>query len=110
MELAIDNTTPSMIKLSLDEVKKEIPLSSPRDQDLLKEIQAFLTENGKTTQDLTAIKVATGPGPFTSLRTSIATAQSLAFALNIPINNLPAGTTIEAIYGQEPNISTPRIK
>lgn len=108
MKLLIDNTTPHLIKLKLDQQHKEIQYESPRDQDLLKEIDQFLKEQYASLEELTGIVVATGPGGFTSLRTSIAAAQSLAMALNIPINNLPAGTSIEANYGKEPNISQPK--
>lgn len=108
MKLSVDNTQNSLIKLTLDDAVKEITYQSPRDQDLLKNIEDFLHEQNKTLQDLTEIEVATGPGGFTSLRTSIAIAQSLAFALQIPINGQPPGTSIEALYGQEPNISTPK--
>lgn len=108
MKLSIDNTTHQLIKLSLDTHTKEISYTSPRDQDVLLEIQTFLNEQKVSLSELTAIQVATGPGRFTALRTSIAIAQSLAFALNIPINNLPPGTSIEAIYGQAPNITQPK--
>ncbi|MEO8581286.1 MAG: hypothetical protein ABI425_01760 [Patescibacteria group bacterium] len=110
MKLSIDNTTSSVIRLWLDTDSKEIPYVSPRDQDLLKDINLFLQEKGKKLQDLTEIHVATGPGGFTSLRTSIAIAQALAFGLQIPINGQPPGTSIEALYGQEPNISKPSNK
>lgn len=108
MKLSIDQTQSSFIRLKLGNTLKEIQYSSPREQDLLVNIQDFLDEQHVDLTALTAIEVATGPGGFTSLRTSIAIAQSLALALHIPINGQTPGSSIEAVYGKEPNISVPK--
>ena len=47
-------------------------------------IERVLREAGVVRQDLTALAVGTGPGPFTGLRVGLVTARTLAMVLEVP--------------------------
>ena len=48
-------------------------------------VDRALRETGVVRQDLTAIAVGVGPGPFTGLRVGLVTARTLGFVLEIPV-------------------------
>jgi len=68
------------------------PFSHTRKMTLF--IKQCLDEAGLSTADLNAVAVSHGPGSYTGLRVSAATAKGLCFGLNIP---LIAIDTLEAI-------------
>ncbi len=105
MTLFIDSTKNTEFIIRLDEQEKRITNNNPRDQDILLSIHQFLGEQGKELKDLTAIKIVEGPGTFTSLRLGVTIANTLSFALGIPVNNLPQGDWVEPEYGKPPSIN-----
>lgn len=108
MHLHIDTTNNQRLLIKLDEQEKVIENDQPRKQDILLNIVNFLNEKKVTPQQLTAISVATGPGAFTSLRVGVTIANTMAAALNIPINKQQPGSVIIPEYGQEPRITVPK--
>lgn len=51
-------------------------------------IQTLLAEQGIGGRDIARLVVGVGPGPFTGLRSGIATARALAFAWNLPLDGV----------------------
>ena len=58
-------------------------------QTLLPAILTVLEKSGATTDDIEKIVVTVGPGSFTGLKIAVATAKGLAYALQIPIIEIP---------------------
>ena len=91
---------------------------------LLEKIEMILLKNDQTLDELTGICIYQGPGSFTGLRIGITVANTLAYALNIPIvgaegeawlaesmskigsQNVPQ--VIMPTYGSEAHITKPR--
>ncbi|MGY2704614.1 tRNA (adenosine(37)-N6)-threonylcarbamoyltransferase complex dimerization subunit type 1 TsaB [Nocardioides sp. HB32] len=89
MLLAFDTATP-LVTVALhdgEDVVLELTAERPMKhaEQLAPLIERALTEAGLVRQDLTAIAVGVGPGPFTGLRVGLVTARTLAFALEIPV-------------------------
>lgn len=58
-------------------------------ETLLPNIKKLLKEAKLNWEDVDKMAVIKGPGPFTALRVSVAVANSIAYALNIPIWGIP---------------------
>lgn len=58
--------------------------------DILTAVDGLLAENGVLLKDLQYIGVVTGPGSFTGIRIGVATANALAYALQIPVVSVTA--------------------
>ncbi|WP_047239590.1 tRNA (adenosine(37)-N6)-threonylcarbamoyltransferase complex dimerization subunit type 1 TsaB [Corynebacterium epidermidicanis] len=103
--LAIDSATPTVVAgvvdSDTDEVLGETILENCRDhnEQLVPATQAALNKAGKTFQDIHAIVVGTGPGPFTGLRVGMATAAAFGDALGIPVHGV---CSLDAIAVQIP--------
>ncbi len=69
-----------------DEVLSERlePMHKGQAERLFPLLEEVLAENGKDWSDLNAIGVCTGPGNFTGVRISVASARGLALSLGIP--------------------------
>jgi tRNA threonylcarbamoyl adenosine modification protein YeaZ len=87
--LAFDTATP-LVTVALhdgDDVVAERLSTTPmkHGEQLAPLIEAVLLDRGLVRQDLTAIAVGVGPGPFTGLRVGLVTARTLALALELPV-------------------------
>jgi tRNA threonylcarbamoyl adenosine modification protein YeaZ len=87
--LAFDTATP-LVTVALhdgEDVVAERASGVPmkHGEQLAPLIEAVLLDRGLVRQDLTAIAVGVGPGPFTGLRVGLVTARTLALALELPV-------------------------
>ena len=89
MLLAFDTATPAVTVALHDGervVASHLTVDAMRHGELLSPgIVAVLDEAWVQRQDVTAIAVGVGPGPFTGLRVGLVTARTLGLALDIPV-------------------------
>ena len=67
-------------------------------QTILPMIEKFLKKYSLKPEDLTEIKVNTGPGSFTGLRVGLAIVNALSFVLGVPVNDKKVGEIILPMY------------
>ena len=93
MLLALDTATPFVTVALHDGEDVVVDLTAERAlkhaEQLAPLIERALAQAAIVRQDLTAIAVGVGPGPFTGLRVGLVTARTLGFALEIPVYGLP---------------------
>jgi tRNA threonylcarbamoyladenosine biosynthesis protein TsaB len=87
--LAFDTATPAVTVALHDGervVAERASVDAMRHGELLAPaIEGVLADAGLVRQDLTALAVGVGPGPFTGLRVGLMTARTLAAVLDIPV-------------------------
>ena len=110
--------------------KKKFQAQYQQAEKLLVEIDKLLSKQTCKLASLQAIAVVNGPGPFTALRIGVVTANTLAWALKVPvvgiklpefknidelvkisekkIKKAKVGAIVEPFYGKEPNITSKR--
>jgi tRNA threonylcarbamoyl adenosine modification protein YeaZ len=92
--LAIDTATPAVtagiVRLEGLEVLAERVTVDPRAhaEQLTPNVLGALADAGLTVDDLGAVVVGCGPGPFTGLRVGMATAAAYGHALGIPVHGV----------------------
>lgn len=89
MLLAFDTATPTVTVALHDGSDVVVEHTSEQTmrhgEQLAPLIERCLRDAGIVRQDLTAIAVGVGPGPFTGLRVGLVTARTLGFVLEIPV-------------------------
>ncbi|MCY4725173.1 tRNA (adenosine(37)-N6)-threonylcarbamoyltransferase complex dimerization subunit type 1 TsaB [Nocardioides sp. STR2] len=89
MLLAFDTATP-LVSVALHDGERVVVEHSSEQpmkhgEHLAPLIARCMEEAGVVRQDLTAVAVGVGPGPFTGLRVGVVTARTLGFVLDIPV-------------------------
>jgi tRNA threonylcarbamoyladenosine biosynthesis protein TsaB len=129
MILLFDTSDPeqtSFYLLQKDSLKAHVWLSHKKQAEIFhSEISKFLKKCKVGLQSLKKIAVVVGPGHFSRIRTGVVTANTLAYALKIPvigIKKLGTGINFSALmkmkgqksvdvyYDRQPNITKPRKK
>lgn len=77
-------------------------------QQVLPLIDEVLSKTGFSLDNVSEIKVNTGPGSFTGTRVGVALANALALALRLPVNGQPAGSFVAPVYDSAPKITAPK--
>ena len=93
MNILVLDTSTSILSMALktDESYEERLIDGhfSHSEDLLPEIESFLSRAGIDIADISLVIVAKGPGSFTGLRIAMASAKGLASALSIPLVSVP---------------------
>jgi tRNA threonylcarbamoyl adenosine modification protein YeaZ len=96
MIFLIDTTTnPTAIGIyDFKDLKIKIIESNPENnRKLVSIIQSFLTTKSYKPKDITAVGVINGPGTFTGVRTGVTIANTIVYALKVPLYSIDSLTT-----------------
>ena len=108
MLLAFDTATPYVTVALHDGDEAVAERGSPQrmkhGEQLAPLIERVMSDAGIVRQDLTAVAVGVGPGPYTGLRVGLVTARTLAFALQLPVYGVCSldVLAVEAAHGPDP--------
>lgn len=108
MLLAFDTATPSVTVALHDGqdvvAERRSEQRMRHGEQLAPLIEAVLGDAGIVRQDLTAIAVGVGPGPYTGLRVGLVTARTLALVLELPVYGVCSldVVAVEAAHGAAP--------
>jgi tRNA threonylcarbamoyladenosine biosynthesis protein TsaB len=100
MILFIDTSDNKKAIIKIDRKRYEIKSGLASAQNVLYLIKKALDKDKVTLAQLTEIEVNTGPGSFTGLKVGIALANTLGYALGIPVNGkkITAKQIVEPVY------------
>ena len=100
MTLYIDTSDRETITVGLGDKRFKTEARQNASQKLLAFIEETLKREGVPINQITQIEVNTGPGSFTGLRVGVAVANTLGWALGIPVNgkNLKRGEIVDINY------------
>lgn len=102
MKIRIDTSVSHQAVVSLYKdgtwIAKHADVKPASAQTVLPLLESLLADQHVMISDITAVEVHTGPGSFTGLRVGAAIAQTLSWALQIPINDKPPGTLPQLHY------------
>jgi len=126
MFLLIDNSKDDRLSLVIKAGDINLAGDAPTDDlvGLLENIDKFFKKNRLKINELEGIAVVVGQGRFTLTRIAVTVANTLAYALHIPVAGVmsasedwvqklsvqPVGQYISAKYSAEPNIGKPKKK
>lgn len=101
--IIIDSSGSEAILVGLEigdgkQYERKRPVSQAKAQEVLPMIEELLIKQSLTLDDITAIRVNTGPGSYTGLRVGIAIANMLGALLWVPINGLSVGQHVFPVY------------
>ena len=100
MKLYIDTSSREEIVVGLGSKRFKTNAKENASQKLLSFIDEILKKENTSLNQLTEIEVDTGPGSVTGLRVGVAVANTLGWALDIPVNgkNLRKGEKVDIKY------------
>jgi len=81
----LQNLTVALIEKGQILIQKTISAKYQQVEKLLPTIDQILKKTKISIKKIQGIVVVSGPGPFTAIRIGIATANALAFSLNVPV-------------------------